>query len=57
MAAGYVAVYYGAALRGASNAKANRELSWQPAYPTWRTGFEAMLSGGAGRGGDRDETD
>jgi nucleoside-diphosphate-sugar epimerase len=25
--------------RGASNAKAKRELSWQPRYPSWRQGF------------------
>jgi nucleoside-diphosphate-sugar epimerase len=25
--------------RGASNAKAKRELGWQPAYPSWRHGF------------------
>jgi hypothetical protein len=24
---------------GASNAKAKRELGWQPAYPSWRVGF------------------
>jgi nucleoside-diphosphate-sugar epimerase len=27
--------------RGASNAKATRELSWRPAHPTWRQGFAA----------------
>ena len=26
-------------LRGASNEKAKRELGWEPAHPTWRTGF------------------
>jgi hypothetical protein len=26
-------------LRGVSNAKAKRELGWEPQYPTWRTGF------------------
>ncbi len=26
-------------LRGASNAKARRELGWEPMYPTWRLGF------------------
>jgi nucleoside-diphosphate-sugar epimerase len=26
-------------VRGASNAKAKRELSWRPAHPTWRQGF------------------
>jgi nucleoside-diphosphate-sugar epimerase len=29
-------------LRGASNAKAKRELGWRPAYPSWRQGFAAM---------------
>jgi nucleoside-diphosphate-sugar epimerase len=28
-------------LRGASNAKAKRELGWQPAHPSWRQGFAA----------------
>jgi nucleoside-diphosphate-sugar epimerase len=28
-------------LRGASNAKAKRELAWQPAYPSWRQGLTA----------------
>jgi len=28
-------------LRGASNAKAKRELAWRPAHPTWRQGFAA----------------
>jgi nucleoside-diphosphate-sugar epimerase len=32
-------------LRGASNAKAKRELGWQPAHPSWRQGFfEALAS-------------
>ena len=26
-------------VRGASNAKAKRELGWQPRYPSWREGF------------------
>ena len=30
--------------RGASNAKAKRELGWTPRYPTWRTGFLAAYS-------------
>lgn len=29
--------------RGASNAKAKRELGWQPAHPSWRQGFPEML--------------
>src|SRR5213592_4290762 len=30
--------------RGASNAKAKRELGWTPRHPTWRTGFKAAYS-------------
>jgi nucleoside-diphosphate-sugar epimerase len=31
-------------LRGASNEKAKRELGWQPAHPSWRSGFAESLS-------------
>jgi nucleoside-diphosphate-sugar epimerase len=31
-------------LRGASNAKAKRELAWEPAHPSWREGFREALS-------------
>jgi nucleoside-diphosphate-sugar epimerase len=34
----------GTTLRGASNAKAKRELGWQPAHPSWRQGFAETLS-------------
>lgn len=34
-------------VRGASNAKAKRELSWQPLWPTWREGFRKGLAGDA----------
>jgi nucleoside-diphosphate-sugar epimerase len=27
--------------RGASNAKARRELGWEPKHPSWREGFAA----------------
>ena len=30
-------------LRGASNAKAKRELGWEPRYPSWRQGFREAL--------------
>ncbi|MGH3191466.1 MAG: NAD-dependent epimerase/dehydratase family protein [Streptosporangiaceae bacterium] len=33
--------------RGASNAKAKRELGWTLRYPTWRAGFVAAYSAGA----------
>jgi 2-alkyl-3-oxoalkanoate reductase len=39
--AGEVAVVMGTEARGASNAKAKRELSWQPRHPSWREGFVA----------------
>ena len=29
--------------RGASNAKAKRELDWRPLYPSWREGFLNVL--------------
>ena len=31
--------------RGASNAKAKRELHWSPRHPSWREGFRAWVSG------------
>ena len=39
--AGEAAVVMGTQSRGASNAKAKRELGWSPRYPSWRTGFPA----------------
>jgi nucleoside-diphosphate-sugar epimerase len=30
-------------LRGSSNAKAKRELGWEPEYPSWRVGFREGL--------------
>jgi len=33
-------------LRGATNAKAKRELGWQPAHSSWRRGFPAALAQG-----------
>ena len=35
-------------LRGASNERAKRELGWQPAHPSWRTGFQESLRASAG---------
>ena len=35
-------------IRGASNAKIERELRWRPAYPSWRQGFEAVFRGARG---------
>jgi nucleoside-diphosphate-sugar epimerase len=30
--------------RGASNAKAKRDLGWRPAYPSWRAGFQTLAA-------------
>jgi nucleoside-diphosphate-sugar epimerase len=42
LAAGEAGVMLMTELRGASNAKAKRELGWQPAHPSWRQGFADM---------------
>jgi 2-alkyl-3-oxoalkanoate reductase len=34
-------------VRASSNAKARRELGWQPAHPSWREGFAEIASGAA----------
>jgi nucleoside-diphosphate-sugar epimerase len=39
LAAGEAATVMMTEVRGASNAKAKRELGWQPRYPSWRLGF------------------
>jgi 2-alkyl-3-oxoalkanoate reductase len=44
LAAGEVGVSMMTKMRGASNAKAKRELGWEPAYPSYRDGFAAMLA-------------
>jgi len=33
--------------RGASNAKAKRDLGWRLSYPSWRTGFRVGLGSSA----------
>lgn len=40
--------------RGASNAKAKRELSWTLRYPTWRQGFAAVYAAPRGAGERQD---
>jgi nucleoside-diphosphate-sugar epimerase len=42
--AGDVAVVMGTEGRGASNAKAKRELGWEPRHPSWREGFVAAYA-------------
>jgi 2-alkyl-3-oxoalkanoate reductase len=50
--AGEAAVVMGTEARGASNAKAKRELGWGPSYPSWREGFKAVYASGAGAKGE-----
>jgi nucleoside-diphosphate-sugar epimerase len=40
---GELAVSLMTQVRGASNAKAKRELGWQPAHASWREGFQTGL--------------
>ena len=42
--AGEAAVMMGTDSRGASNAKAKRELGWTPRHPSWREGFVAAYA-------------
>ena len=44
LVAGEAAVVMGTEARGASNAKAKRELGWEPRYPSWREGFVAAYA-------------
>jgi len=43
IATGKAGAMFGTQLRGASNAKAKRELDWQPSFPSWRQGFREAL--------------
>ena len=42
--AGEAVVMMATESRGASNAKAKRELGWEPRYPSWRQGFAAAYA-------------
>jgi nucleoside-diphosphate-sugar epimerase len=44
LAGGEMAVLMGTEARGASNAKAKRELGWTLRYPSWRAGFAAAYA-------------
>ncbi len=44
---GGAAVMLGTEARGASNARAKRELGWALRYPTWRQGFAEVYANGA----------
>jgi nucleoside-diphosphate-sugar epimerase len=47
LAAGEAVALMFTATRGASNAKAKRELSWTQRYPSWRVGFRSGLGDAA----------
>jgi nucleoside-diphosphate-sugar epimerase len=49
LVAGPAAVMMGTDARGASNAKAKRELGWEPRYASWRQGFVAAYAATKGR--------
>jgi 2-alkyl-3-oxoalkanoate reductase len=51
LVAGEAAVMMGTESRGASNAKAKRELSWTLRYPSWREGFVAAYASTTPRDG------
>jgi nucleoside-diphosphate-sugar epimerase len=53
LVAGEAAVMIGTEARGASNAKAKRELGWTLRYPSWRQGFVATYRSTAARGTTR----
>jgi nucleoside-diphosphate-sugar epimerase len=44
LVAGEAATVMMTEIRGASNAKAKRELGWEPRYPSWRIGFTKGLA-------------
>jgi 2-alkyl-3-oxoalkanoate reductase len=46
LVAGKAVAMFATELRGASNAKAKRELGWAPAHPSWRTGLAESLRAG-----------
>jgi nucleoside-diphosphate-sugar epimerase len=47
LAAGETGVSMMTQIRGSSNAKAKRDLGWQPAWPSWRQGFRDGLAAAA----------
>jgi 2-alkyl-3-oxoalkanoate reductase len=49
--AGEALVMMGTESRGASNAKAKRELGWELRYPSWRQGFVAAYASSTPAGG------
>lgn len=53
--AGEAVVMMATESRGASNAKAKRELGWELRYPTWRQGFAAAYAGTTPTDGHKSE--
>jgi nucleoside-diphosphate-sugar epimerase len=53
LVAGEAAVVMGTDARGASNAKAKRELGWTPRYPSWRHGFPEVYAKPTGAKSER----
>jgi nucleoside-diphosphate-sugar epimerase len=51
MFAGEAGEVYMTEIRGASNAKAKRELGWQPNYVSWRQGFATLAASQVTPGG------
>ena len=45
LATGEVGIAMMTQSRGSSNAKARRELGWEPAHPSWRSGFAETIGG------------
>jgi hypothetical protein len=41
---GEIGVSFMTEIRGSSNAKARRELGWQPRWSSWRDGFRHALA-------------
>jgi 2-alkyl-3-oxoalkanoate reductase len=50
LVAGEAAVMTATEARGASNAKAKRELDWTPRYASWRQGFQAVYASASAEG-------
>jgi 2-alkyl-3-oxoalkanoate reductase len=44
LAVGEAGLWVFTQIRGASNAKAKRELGWELCYPSWRDGFRHDLA-------------
>jgi hypothetical protein len=52
MFAGEPGIMLATEARGASNAKAKRELAWTLRYPSWREGFAGVYAASAASAGE-----